>query len=194
MLWCLAVVAALPAQTFAQEIKPFKIHVQDAVIEDLHQRLARTRFPDQIEDSGWTHGVDVAFMKELVTYWRDEYDWREQERRLNDFDQFTTEIDGVSLHFIHVRSKHADALPLVLTHGWPGSVAEFHKIIGPLADPEKHGGTAEEAFHVVCPSLPGFGFSSKPAEPGWSSQRMAESIAKLMARLGYARYGAQGGD
>ncbi|MEX0712325.1 MAG: epoxide hydrolase [Pirellulales bacterium] len=194
LLWCLAVVAALPAQTFAQEIKPFKIHVEDAVLEDLHQRLARTRFPDQIEDSGWTHGVDVAFMKELVTYWRERYDWREQERRLNDFDQFTTEIDGVSLHFIHVRSKHADALPLVLTHGWPGSVAEFHKIIGPLADPEQHGGTAEEAFHVVCPSLPGFGFSSKPAQPGWSSQRMAESIAKLMARLGYDRYGAQGGD
>ena len=133
-------------------------------------------------------------MKGLVSYWRDKYDWREQERRLNQFDQFTTDIDGISLHFIHVRSKHADALPLVITHGWPGSVAEFVKIIGPLTEPEKHGGKAEDAFHVVCPSLPGFGFSSKTTEPGWSSQRMAESIAKLMARLGYSRYGAQGGD
>jgi pimeloyl-ACP methyl ester carboxylesterase len=175
-------------------IKPFKIAVDDAVLRDLKERLARTRFPDQIPETGWDYGVDLVYMKDLVTYWKDKYDWRAEERKLNELPQFTTEIDGLSIHFIHVRSKEKNALPLVLVHGWPGSVHEFHKIIGPLTDPVAHGGKAEDAFHVVCPSLPGFGFSGKPKERGWNSQRMAEVIAKLMARVGYEKYGAQGGD
>jgi pimeloyl-ACP methyl ester carboxylesterase len=168
--------------------------VDDAVLRDLKERLARTRWPDQIEGTGWEYGVPLAEMKPLVEHWRTGYDWRQREKRLNELDQFTTKIDGLEIHFIHVRSKHDGALPLVITHGWPGSFVEFQKIIGPLTDPPAHGGKAEDAFHVVCPSLPGFGFSSKPAERGWNSQRMAEVIAKLMARLGYERYGAQGGD
>src|SRR5262249_37315215 len=140
------------------------------------------------------YGVDLKYMKGLIAYWREKYDWKAHEREFNKFDQFMTKIDGLNIHFIHVRSKEKNALPLVIVHGWPGSVYEFHKIIGRLTDPVAHGGKAEAAFHVVCPSLPGFGFSEKPHEKGWSSQRMAEVIAKLMARLGYDRYGAQGGD
>jgi pimeloyl-ACP methyl ester carboxylesterase len=133
-------------------------------------------------------------MKELVDYWRTGYDWRKQERALNNLDHFKTKIDGLDMHFIHVRSKHEHALPLVITHGWPGSFYEFYKIIGPLTDPVAYGGRAEDAFHVVIPSLPGFGFSDKPAETGWSNGRMAHTISRLMQRLGYDRYGAQGGD
>jgi pimeloyl-ACP methyl ester carboxylesterase len=177
-----------------ERIEPFRIAVDDAVLHDLRDRLARTRWPDQIDGTGWEYGVPVAYMKELVEHWRTRYDWREQEKGLNKLDQFVTRIDGLDLHFVHVRSQVKDALPLVIVHGWPGSFAEFTKIIGPLTDPVAHGGRAEDAFHVVCPSLPGFGFSSKPTERGWSSQRMAEVMAKLMARLGYSRYGAQGGD
>lgn len=176
------------------EVRPFKIHVDGVVLEDLKLRLARTRFPDQIEGSAWDYGVDLEYMKQLVRYWRTQYDWRAQEQRLNNFDHFVTTIDDLDIHFIHQRSKHPDARPLVIVHGWPGSVVEFTKVIGPLTEPEKHGGKPEDAFHVICPSLPGFGFSEKPHERGWSSQRMAEVIAKLMARLGYERYGAQGGD
>jgi pimeloyl-ACP methyl ester carboxylesterase len=183
-----------PTQPADAAIRPFRIAVEDDVLRDLKDRLARTRWPDQIEGTAWEYGVPLAEMKPLVEYWRSSYDWRQQEKRLNEFDQFTTRIDGLEIHFVHVRSKHAGALPLVITHGWPGSFVEFQKIIGPLTDPPAHGGKAEDAFHVVCPSLPGFGFSSKPAERGWSSQRMAEVIGKLMARLGYERYGAQGGD
>lgn len=186
---------ALPARAADEEtVKPFKIAVEDAVLRDLKERLSRTRFPDQIEGSEWDYGVDRKYMNELVAYWRDKYDWRSQERQLNQFDQFVTTIDGLKIHFIHQRSKEKNAIPLVIVHGWPGSVYEFHKIIGMLTDPVAHGGKAEDAFHVVCPSLPGFGFSDKPREKGWSSQRMAEVMAKLMARLGYERYGAQGGD
>jgi pimeloyl-ACP methyl ester carboxylesterase len=177
-----------------ERIEPFKIAVEDAILRDLKDRLARTRWPDQIHDTGWEYGVPIAYMQELVEFWRTRYDWREQEKKLNEFDQFVTRIDGLDIHFVHVRSKEKNALPLVIVHGWPGSFVEFNKIIGPLTDPVAHGGKAEDAFHVVCPSLPGFGFSSKPQERGWSSQRMAEVIAKLMARLGYDRYGAQGGD
>jgi len=177
-----------------ERIEPFKIAVEDTVLRDLKDRLARTRWPDQIDGTGWDYGVPVAYMKELVDYWQTKYDWREQEQRLNKLNQFITRIDGLDIHFIHVKSKEKNALPLVIVHGWPGSVIEFHKIIGLLTDPVAHGGKAEDAFHVVCPSLPGFAFSSKPKERGWSSQRMAEVIAKLMARLGYTRYGAQGGD
>src|SRR5262245_35271689 len=183
-----------PASPEAKQIRPFKIAVEDAVLRDLKDRLARTRWPNQVDGTGWEYGVPVAYMRALVDYWQNKYDWREQEKKLNKLDQFVTRIDGLDIHFVHVRSKEKNALPLVVVHGWPSSFFEFHKIIGPLTDPVAHGGKAEDAFHVVCPSLPGFAFSGKPNERGWSSQRMAEVIAKLMARLGYARYGAQGGD
>ncbi len=186
--------APTPAPSAPDAIRPYRVHVDDAVLADLRDRLARTRWPDQIDGSGWTYGVDVTYMRQLAEYWRTTFDWRAAERRLNAFDQFTTTIDGVELHFIHQRSKHPKALPLVLTHGWPGSVAEFLKVIGPLSDPEAHGGKAEDAFHVICPSLPGFGFSGKPRDAGWNVSRMAEAVSILMDRLGYERYGAQGGD
>ncbi|MCI0465027.1 MAG: epoxide hydrolase 1 [Gemmataceae bacterium] len=175
-------------------VKPFKIAIDESVLTDLKQRLARTRFPDQIDGSGWDYGVELKYLKELIDYWRDRYDWRAHEKKLNQFDQFTTPIDGLKIHFIHQRSKEKHALPLVIVHGWPGSVYEFHKIIGPLTDPVAHGGKAEDAFHVICPSLPGFGFSERPSKPDYSVSRMADLIARLMARLGYKRYGAQGGD
>ncbi|MGQ0636939.1 MAG: epoxide hydrolase family protein [Planctomycetaceae bacterium] len=175
-------------------VRPFKIEVPEADLVDLRERLTRTRWPDALDNSGWTYGADLAYMQQLVEYWRTTFDWRAQEQKLNQFPQFKTRIDGLDLHFLHVRSKHADAMPLVLLHGWPGSFFEFYKMIGPLTDPTAHGGQASDAFHVVIPSLPGFGFSDKPREPGWSVYRMAEPIAKLMARLGYTRYAAQGGD
>jgi pimeloyl-ACP methyl ester carboxylesterase len=177
-----------------ERILPFKIQIDDAVLRDLKERLARARWPDEIDGAGWEYGVELKYMKELAAYWRDKYDWRAQERRLNEFDQFVTEIDGLKIHFIHQRSKNPDALPLILLHGWPGSFYEFYKLIGPLTDPAAHGGKAEDAFHVVVPSLPGFGFSDKPRERGWSVNRMSEVMAKVMARLGYTRYAAQGGD
>ena len=189
-----AIVVAQEKQPAKNLIEPFKITVDDATLRDLKERLARTRWPDQIAGSEWEYGVPLAYMKELVAHWQTKYDWRAAEKQLNAFNQFVTNIDGLDIHFIHVKSKEKHAVPLVITHGWPGSFVEFQKIIGPLTDPVAHGGKAEDAFHVVCPSLPGFGFSSKPKERGWSSQRMAEVIAKLMARLGYERYGAQGGD
>jgi epoxide hydrolase len=184
---------APPLRT-ADAITPFKVSVPDAVLRDLKERLARTRFPDALEGGGWTYGTDLSYLKSLVEYWRTTYDWRAAERRLNQFDQYTTTIDGLSIHFIHQRSKEPNAMPLAITHGWPGSIYEFHKIIGPLTDPVKYGGRAEDAFHVVAISLPGFGFSDKPRDPGWNPEKMAGVIAKLMARLGYSRYGAQGGD
>jgi pimeloyl-ACP methyl ester carboxylesterase len=190
-VWAIAGPVAL---TQAQAIKPFKIQIEEAVIVDLKERLARTRWPEPIPGSEWDYGVESGYLRQLVEYWRTSYDWRKHEQALNEFPQFTMEIDGVPIHFIHQRSKSPDALPLVIIHGWPGSIYEFHKIIGPLTEPGDHGGKPEDAFHVVCPSLPGFGFSGQPKERGWSSQRMAEAIAKLMARLGYTRYGAQGGD
>jgi pimeloyl-ACP methyl ester carboxylesterase len=185
----------LPAQEGKPaRITPFTIRVPDDTLRDLNERLARTRWPDPAPGAGWDYGVPLAYVKELTAYWRTQYDWRKHERELNRFPQFVTRLDGVELHFLHVRSKHPDALPLILVHGWPGSVYEFYKIIPLLTEPEKFGGKAEDAFHVVVPSLPGFGFSGKPTEPGWSSSRMAEVFAKLMAQLGYTRYGAQGGD
>jgi pimeloyl-ACP methyl ester carboxylesterase len=177
-----------------ESVRPFRIDVDQAVLDDLQERLARTRWPDAIDGSGWDYGIDLGYMKDLVEHWRTKYDWRVEERRLNEFPQFKTNIDGLDIHFIHQRSKHEGALPLIIVHGWPGSFVEFTKIIGPLTDPEAHGGRVEDAFHVVCPSLPGFGFSDKPREPGWSVNRMSDPMAKLMARLGYTRYGAQGGD
>jgi len=175
-------------------VEPFAIDVPNAVLDDLRGRLARTRFPDQIPDSGWDYGTDRRYLRELCEYWREKFDWRRQEALLNRFDHFRSEIDGQPLHFIHQRSPVPDALPLVITHGWPGSVFEFYKIIGPLTDPESHGGRAEDAFHVVCPSMPGYGFSGPTKRPGWDVREVAVIFSKLMARLGYARYGAQGGD
>jgi microsomal epoxide hydrolase len=173
---------------------PFRIDVPDVVLNDLRERLARTRLPDQIDGAGWEYGTELGYLRELVAYWRDKFDWRAQEAALNRFAQFRTELDGVRLHFLHVRSPHPGAFPLLITHGWPGSIFEFHKVIGPLVDPPAHGGEARDAFHVVCPSIPGYGFSEPPRTRGWDARRMAEINAKLMARLGYARYGAQGGD
>ena len=175
-------------------IEPFRIEVSDAVLADLRERLARTRFPDQIEGAAWDYGSELSYVKELVAYWRDRFDWRKQEALLNSFPQFTTKIDDHRVHFLHVRSPHPDAFPLVVTHGWPGSIFEFHKILGPLTDPTNHGGEARDAFHVVCPSIPGYGFSEPPRTRGWDARKMAEVNAALMAKLGYARYGAQGGD
>jgi len=194
-----ALTLSIPSIGFAQNnatdaIRPFSINVPDADIEDLKARLAMARLPDQIPDTGWDYGTDMAYLRELVDYWLNEFDWREQESALNEFDQFVTQIDGVDVHFIHQRSTHAHAMPLLLTHGWPGSIAEFRKIIGPLTQPELYGGDPADAFHVVAPSLPGFGFSSKPTERGYNPERMAHTLAALMQRLGYELYGAQGGD
>jgi pimeloyl-ACP methyl ester carboxylesterase len=174
-------------------IRPFEITVPDEVLEDLDRRLGQTRFPDQIGDS-WVYGTDVTYLQELIAYWRDEYDWREQETQLNAFDHYKTEIDDLDIHFIHQRSPEPDALPVVITHGWPGSIVEFLKVIGPLTDPVAHGGNAEDAFHVIAPSMPGYGFSDKPREPGMGPEQIADINAQLMARLGYEHYGAQGGD
>jgi pimeloyl-ACP methyl ester carboxylesterase len=176
------------------EIRPFRIDVSDADLSDLRDRLARTRWPEAETVDDWSQGIPLAYVQELCEYWRTTYDWRAREAALNRFPQFTTELDGLDIHFLHVRSPEPDALPLVITHGWPGSVVEFHKVIGPLTDPVAHGGDAADAFHVVCPSLPGYGFSERPSAPGWKTPRIAAQWAVLMARLGYDRYGAQGGD
>lgn len=189
-----AVTVTGQASSASDAIVPYKISVPDAVLRDLKDRLSRTRFPDQLENVGWDYGTDPAYLKPLVEYWRDRFDWRAQERKLNEFDQFTTTIDGLKIHFIHQKSKVPNAMPLAITHGWPGSIYEFHKIIGPLTDPVKYGGRAEDAFTVVAISLPGFGFSERPTDRGYSPEKMAGIIAKLMARLGYTRYGVQGGD
>jgi len=178
----------------SQAIERFEIRVSEDELADLRERLARTRWPDQIPGSAWDYGTDLAYLQELCAYWRDKFDWSAQQALLNRFDHFRTEIDGQTLHFVHARSPVEGALPLVLTHGWPGSVFEFYKIIGPLTDPEAHGGDPRDAFQVVCPSMPGYGWSGPTREPGWDVQRVAEVIAALMARLGHARYGAQGGD
>lgn len=178
----------------SKAIKPFKIQISDAALKDLRDRLSRTRFPDEVNDNDWSYGTSLTYLKELCEYWGQKFDWRAQEAALNHFPQFTTEIGGLNLHFVHVRSKEPDALPLIITHGWPGSVIEFRKIIGPLTDPVAHGGAAQDAFHVVCPSMPGYGFSEAAKRPGMDLEQITKIEAELMARLGYARYGAQGGD
>jgi len=178
----------------SEEIKRFRIDVPEADLEDLRQRLERTRWPDQIDDTGWTLGTDTAYLRELCDYWQNQYDWRAEEKKLNAWDHFTTTIDGQNLHFIHARSKHENAFPLIITHGWPGSVNEFQRILPLLTDPEVHGGKAEDAFHVICPSMPGYGFSGPTSERGWDPKRIAGAEIELMRRLGYDRYGAQGGD
>jgi pimeloyl-ACP methyl ester carboxylesterase len=176
------------------EVQPFPIAVPDSALDDLRQRLARTRWPEAETVGDWSQGTPLAYVQELCDYWADGYDWRRCEADLNRLGSYRTVIDGLGIHFLHVRSPHAEALPLVLTHGWPGSIVEFAKVIGPLTDPVAHGGAAEDAFHLVCPALPGYGFSDKPTEPGWGVERIAGAWAELMSRLGYTRYGAQGGD
>ena len=178
----------------AESVRSFTIRIPETQLADLKRRLDGARIPEPLQGDGWTHGTDISYLRRLVTYWRHGFDWRAQERRLNQLEQFTTTIDGLAVHFVHRRSKHPDALPLLITHGWPGSFVEFTKIIGPLTDPEAHGGTAADAFHVVMPSIPGFAFSEAPREPGYGPARIAQLEARLMARLGYTRYGVQGGD
>jgi pimeloyl-ACP methyl ester carboxylesterase len=175
-------------------IKPFHLHVPDAQLDDLKRRLAAVRWPEDVTAPGWTQGVPLAAAKALCEHWLNRYDWRRCEAQLNAFGQFHTEIDGLNIHFLHIRSRHEDALPLLLTHGWPGSVVEFLKVVQPLTDPLSHGGQAKDAFHLVIPSLPGYGFSDRPAATGWGVERIASAWIELMARLGYTRYVAQGGD
>src|SRR5918994_6489557 len=178
----------------ATEIRPFHVEIPEEALEDLRRRIGATRLPSKelVEDR--SQGVQLATIQELATYWATEYDWRKAEARLNALPQFMTEIDGVDIHFIHVKSQHEHALPLIMTHGWPGSVIELLETVGPLTDPTAHGGNPEDAFHLVLPSLPGYGFSGEPTELGWDSGRIARAWAELMDRLGYTRYVAQGGD
>jgi len=175
-------------------LRPFRIAVADETLDDLHRRLATTRWPDPETVDDWSQGAPLAWIQDMCRYWASEYDWRAREARLNRFDQWLTNIDGLDIHFIHQRSPHAEARPLLITHGWPGSVVEFHKVIEPLTDPTEHGGSAGDAFHVICPTLPAFGFSGKPTETGWGVEQIATAWATLMARLGYGSYFAQGGD
>jgi pimeloyl-ACP methyl ester carboxylesterase len=178
----------------ATEVRPFHVEIPEEQLDDLRRRIAATRWPSKelVEDR--SQGVQLATMQELARYWTTDYDWRKAEAKLNALPQFTTEIDGVDVHFIHVKSRHENALPLIMTHGWPGSVIELLETVGPLSDPTVHGGQAEDAFHLVLPSLPGYGFSGEPAELGWNAGRVAQAWAELMHRLGYTRYVAQGGD
>ncbi len=176
------------------ELEPFPIRVDESVLDDLRDRLSRTRFPDQIEGTGWEYGIPTDYLADLVGYWLDGYDWREEEAKLNRFDHFRTTVDGQSIHFVHARSGHPDAFPVLLTHGWPGSIVEFHDVLPRMVDPEAFGAESADAFHVVAPSLPGYGFSEPTRSAGWDEERIARAFAELMSRLGYARYGAQGGD
>ena len=180
--------------TETAEVSPFRIDIDQSELDDLHGRLERTRWPDEVPGSDGRYGVPLAYVRALADRWRAGYDWRACEARLNQHPQFTTTIDGQRIHFLHVRSPEADALPLILTHGWPGSVVEFLDIIGPLTDPVAHGGDAADAFHLVIPSLPGFAFSGPTVEAGWSNARIAAAWAELMERLGYDRYGTAGND
>ncbi|WP_043666772.1 epoxide hydrolase family protein [Streptomyces xylophagus] len=175
-------------------IEPFRIDIPQVDLDDLHDRLDRTRWPDELPGTGWAYGVPAGYLRELVRYWRHEYDWRAAEAELNAWPQFTTTIDGSNVHFAHIRSPEPDATPLIITHGWPGSIVEFVDIVGLLTDPAAHGGDPADAFHVVVPSIPGFGLSGPPADTGWEAGRIADAWAELMRRLGYERFGAQGGD
>jgi epoxide hydrolase len=176
------------------DIAPFRVEVPQADLDDLRERLFRTRWPDELPSVGWDLGVPLDYLKGLTEYWATTYDWRSQEAALNELAQFITTIDDQNIHFLHVRSPEPEALPLLITHGWPGSIVEFLDIIGPLIDPAAHGGDAADAFHVIAPSIPGFGFSGPTHETGWDTARVARAWATLMSRLGYERYGAQGGD
>jgi pimeloyl-ACP methyl ester carboxylesterase len=176
------------------EIRPFQVDMPDDAIADLQRRIAATRWPSRELVADRSQGVQLATIQELARYWTTGYDWRACEATLNALPQFMTEIDGQDIHFIHVRSRHENALPLIITHGWPGSILEMLEVIGPLTDPAAHGGSAQDAFHLVIPSLPGYGFSAEPAQTGWDPGRIAQAWAELMRRLGYTRYVAQGGD
>ncbi|GAA3515883.1 microsomal epoxide hydrolase [Streptosporangium album] len=175
-------------------VRPFILDIPQADLDDLADRLAATRWPDEPAGADWSQGVSMAYLKELTAYWRTVYDWREHEAHLNRFPQFTTTIDNTNVHFLHIRSAQTDALPLLITHGWPGSIVEFLDVIGPLTDPRAHGGDPADAFHLVIPSIPGYGLSGPTHEGGWDVHRIAKAWAELMRRLGYHRYGAQGGD
>lgn len=175
-------------------VAPFSISVPDEDVDDLRRRLRATRWPDRPTVGDWSQGVPLDYLQALCRYWADDYDWPERQARLNGVEQYTTDLQGVRIHFLHARSPHPAALPLVLTHGWPGSVAEFLDVLGPLTDPVAHGGDSRDAFTVVAPALPGFGWSGKPTGPGWGLERVADAWAELMSRLGYLRFGAQGGD
>src|SRR5262250_55738 len=178
----------------AAAIRPFTVEIPEAEIETLRARVTATRWPHKELVGDWSQGVQLAMLQELARYWAADYDWRKCEARLNALPQFKTEIDGLGIHFIHVKSRHENALPLIITHGWPGSVIELLGVVGPLTDPTAHGGQAEDAFDLVLPSIPGYGFSGQPAEVGWDPGRVAQAWAELMRRLGYTRYVAQGGD
>src|ERR1700722_12267993 len=173
-------------------ITPFRIEIPERALVDLRERLAGVRWPEDQTVADWSQGVPTAYMRELCDYWRTDYDWRRVERQLNELPQFRVALDGLPIHFVRVRSPREDALPLLITHGWPGSIIEFLKVIGPLTDPPAYGGEASDAFHVVCPSLPGYGFSDKPTATGWGVEKTASAWGRLMNRLGYERYGAQG--
>ncbi|MEF3128708.1 epoxide hydrolase family protein [Rhizobium leguminosarum] len=192
------VATLLPSKLYAganePDIRPFSVSFPDTELADLRQRVLATRWPDKEQVSGNSQGVQLATMQQLAKYWAKEYDWRKVETRLNALPNFITEIDGLDIHFIHVRSKHENAMPMIVTHGWPGSIIEQLKIIGPLTDPTAHGGAASDAFHLVIPSLPGYGFSGKPTAVGWNPPKIAKAWAVLMHRLGYSEYVAQGGD
>jgi epoxide hydrolase len=176
------------------DIQPFRVAITDAELADLRERLLDARLPDRIPGTGWDFGTDMAYLRQLIEYWANTYDWRSHEARINSFDHYTTTIDDENVHFIHARSPEPDALPLIITHGWPGSIVEFLDAIEPLRNPRAHGGDPRDAFHVVAPSLPGYAFSGPTVAAGWNVRRIAEAWAVLMARLGYDRYGAQGGD
>jgi len=175
-------------------LEPFEIRIPDEDLDDLRRRLRQARWPAPLEDADWSYGIEQGSLRELARAWLDSYDWRAQEQALNRFDHFRTRIDGQPIHFLQARSPVPDAFPLILSHGWPGSIVEFLEILGPLSDPAAHGGDPADAFHVVCPSLPGFGWSSPLHSRGWNPVRIGRAFAELMARLGYPRYGAQGGD
>lgn len=182
------------ARETGEPVTPFSFHAPQAALDDLKLRLLRARFPERETVGGWKQGAPLARLQAIAEYWRTGYDWRRCEARLNSFPQYRTQIDGLNIHFLHARSPHEQALPIIITHGWPGSVIEFLKVIEPLTNPTAHGGRIEDAFHVVAPSLPGFAFSDKPASPGWNIDRIARAWGELMRRLGYSRYVAQGGD
>ena len=183
-----------PSPASTAEINTFRVEVPQAEVDDLHQRLAMTRWPDEIPGAAGSYGISLAYVKELAGYWRNEYDWRKNEALLNTLPQFTTLIDGQQIHFVHVRSEEPNAIPLLITHGWPGSIVELMKVLEPLANPRRHGGNPGDAFHVIAPSIPGYGFSGPTTESGWDVKRIAGAFAELMRRLGYSRYGTQGGD
>lgn len=180
--------------SLTENIRPFRIDIPQADLDDLHARLDRTRWPDELPGVGWAYGIPRDYLRELVRYWRHTYDWRAAEARLNEWPQFTTTIDGANIHFAHIRSPEPDATPLIMTHGWPGSFAEFTQVAGALTDPRAHGADPSEAFHLVLPSIPGFTFSGPTHDTGWEYHRVAAAFAELMERLGYRRYGTQGGD